>query len=193
MAFRIQLRRDTASKWTINNPVLLLGEPGIEIDTHKIKIGDGVLSWNSLPYLATQGPTGPSQPEYTGSFIAELGFTGGDLSSVTSSKGPDGTALTGPNWNFSFDTTTNTNFLVVTHNTGRVITSLNLQGLTLAPATGGRLVGYNIISPTGTDNGSLYLTASQDMNSFTVGNLTGDVISALSGSGRIVWTFGGTV
>lgn len=50
MAFRIQLRRDTALKWSINNPILLEGELGYETDTTYMKIGDGVTPWNSLPY-----------------------------------------------------------------------------------------------------------------------------------------------
>jgi len=43
-------RRDTAANWTAENPTLLAGEIGIESDTGKIKIGDGVTAWNSLSY-----------------------------------------------------------------------------------------------------------------------------------------------
>jgi hypothetical protein len=50
MAFRIQIRRDTAEKWMINNPILLEGEIGYETDTTYIKIGDGTTYWNDLPY-----------------------------------------------------------------------------------------------------------------------------------------------
>ena len=41
MAAKIQLRRDTASVWTSVNPTLALGEPGVETDTYKVKVGDG--------------------------------------------------------------------------------------------------------------------------------------------------------
>jgi hypothetical protein len=47
---RIQLRRDTAATWTSNNPVLALGEPGLETDTDKVKYGDGSTAWASLGY-----------------------------------------------------------------------------------------------------------------------------------------------
>lgn len=47
---KIQLRNDTAAKWTSVNPKLLKGEIGIEIDTRKIKIGDGTNKWNALSY-----------------------------------------------------------------------------------------------------------------------------------------------
>jgi len=50
MANRIQLRRGSAQEWANVNPTLAIGELGIEIDTGRIKIGDGVTSWNSLKY-----------------------------------------------------------------------------------------------------------------------------------------------
>jgi len=63
MSIRIQLRRDTEEAWNTNNPVLALGEPGINLDTGQIKIGDGVTNWNSLPYSMV-GPTGPAIAEF---------------------------------------------------------------------------------------------------------------------------------
>ena len=47
---RIQLRNDEAATWVEKNPVLLKGEMGIEVDTGKIKIGDGTKAWNELNY-----------------------------------------------------------------------------------------------------------------------------------------------
>lgn len=52
---KVQLRRDTASNWTTENPVLLSGEMGIESDTNKFKFGDGVKAWNDLPYVMSEG------------------------------------------------------------------------------------------------------------------------------------------
>jgi len=52
MAFKIQLRRDTAANWTVNNPLLLNGEIGIETDTLKFKIGNGTQRWNLLTNYA---------------------------------------------------------------------------------------------------------------------------------------------
>ena len=51
MTVKIQLRRGTASEWTAANPTLLSGEQGLETDTSKTKIGDGVTAWNSLGYV----------------------------------------------------------------------------------------------------------------------------------------------
>ena len=46
----ILIRNDTAANWTAANPVLSKGEFGIEIDTKKFKIGDGVTTWSQLQY-----------------------------------------------------------------------------------------------------------------------------------------------
>lgn len=70
----IQFRRGTAAEWFAVNPVLDDGEPGFETDTGKLKIGDGVSTWNGLSYFAgsggvgtpgadgAMGPAGPAVP-----------------------------------------------------------------------------------------------------------------------------------
>ncbi len=52
MASIIQIRRDTAANWTSANPTLAQGEIGFEIDTLKLKVGDGSTAWTSLSYYA---------------------------------------------------------------------------------------------------------------------------------------------
>jgi hypothetical protein len=58
VSVQIRSRRDTAANWATNNPVLGVGEIGIEIDVAapatapKLKVGNGVTAWNTLPYLA---------------------------------------------------------------------------------------------------------------------------------------------
>lgn len=47
-----RLRRDTAANWASVNPVLKLGEPGLETDTRRVKYGDGSTVWASLGYAA---------------------------------------------------------------------------------------------------------------------------------------------
>jgi hypothetical protein len=51
MATRIQLRRDTALNWQSNNPVLAVGELGLDLTNKNVKIGDGVTAWNLLDYV----------------------------------------------------------------------------------------------------------------------------------------------
>jgi hypothetical protein len=53
MSVQIQWRRDTAANWTSNNPTLGEGEAGLETDSGKWKMGDGVTAWTSLPYRGT--------------------------------------------------------------------------------------------------------------------------------------------
>ena len=50
MAVQIQMRRDTASNWTTNDPTLAAGEWGLETDTSKFKIGNGSTTWDNLAY-----------------------------------------------------------------------------------------------------------------------------------------------
>lgn len=52
MTIRIKLRRDTLANWATANPILALGEQGLETDTGRMKMGDGVTAWNNLDYSA---------------------------------------------------------------------------------------------------------------------------------------------
>jgi len=49
---KIQFRRDTGANWTLNNPILALGEMGLETDTGRFKLGDGVSEWDALVYAS---------------------------------------------------------------------------------------------------------------------------------------------
>jgi hypothetical protein len=51
MAVKIQFRRDTAANWELNNPVLAVGELGLDLTNKNIKIGDGTTAWNTLVYI----------------------------------------------------------------------------------------------------------------------------------------------
>jgi hypothetical protein len=60
---QIQLRRASAASWTSVNPILALGEMGIETDTKRLKVGDGVSQWSALTYFfptVTSTPTANS-------------------------------------------------------------------------------------------------------------------------------------
>ena len=51
---KMQIRRDTATNWETNNPVLSAGEFGYDSTNKKIKIGDGLTNWNNLNFLGEQ-------------------------------------------------------------------------------------------------------------------------------------------
>jgi hypothetical protein len=66
MTTKIKLRRDTAANWTLSNPVLALGEPGLETDSRRVKYGDGVTAWNQLEYAA--GGSGTDSNDFSTQF-----------------------------------------------------------------------------------------------------------------------------
>lgn len=51
---KLIIRNDVAANWTTHNPKLSKGEVGLETDTLKMKVGDGVTQWNALPYYNDQ-------------------------------------------------------------------------------------------------------------------------------------------
>jgi hypothetical protein len=78
---QLQFRRGTASQWTSANTLLADGELAIETDTSKFKIGNGITSWNTLPYGGLVGPIGTigNSVAFDISFNANI-FVGGDVS-----------------------------------------------------------------------------------------------------------------
>ena len=50
-----QLKRGNSADWQSINPVLRVGEPGFEMDTGRLKIGDGSTEWNALKYVGECG------------------------------------------------------------------------------------------------------------------------------------------
>ena len=85
----IRVRRGTAAQWTASNRVLALGELGLETDTHKLKGGDGVTAWSSLPYISSGGGGGGggggnSWGSITGSLSSQT-----DLQSALNAKADD--------------------------------------------------------------------------------------------------------
>lgn len=55
MTIRTQQRNDTAANFTSVNPVLRVGEIGLENDTGLFKFGDGTTVWTGLPYSVSGG------------------------------------------------------------------------------------------------------------------------------------------
>ena len=76
MTSRLQNRRDIASAWTSANPTLAAGEMGLETDTSKFKMGDGVTAWNSLAYAYSAGAQGITGAQGTNGTAGAQGTTG---------------------------------------------------------------------------------------------------------------------
>jgi hypothetical protein len=81
MAVNILLRRGTAAEWTASNPILLEGEVGVETDSKKLKVGDGLTVWASLPYITLTPSAAASiyatiaNPSFTGTVTLDTGVT----------------------------------------------------------------------------------------------------------------------
>ena len=56
--WQVNIRRDTKANWVLRNPILLDQEIGLETDTRKFKIGNGITPWNLSPYGTLSGPNG---------------------------------------------------------------------------------------------------------------------------------------
>lgn len=50
----IELREGTVAEWTAANPILRAGEAGVESDTLKLKVGNGIAAWTGLPYFLNE-------------------------------------------------------------------------------------------------------------------------------------------
>lgn len=96
---RFELRYGTTAQWETANPLLREGEPGIEVlvsGQRSMKIGDGILLWNDLPYfIDTGGVAGPPGPEGDSAYEVAVnnGFVGTEaqwLDSLEGDQGPQG-------------------------------------------------------------------------------------------------------
>lgn len=82
---RIQVRRGNASSWVSVNPILSQGEFGYEVDTGKLKVGDGQNAWNSLGYFPVEWSAVSSKPA-----VIAAGATQAAARSVISAASLDG-------------------------------------------------------------------------------------------------------
>ena len=143
---RVQLRRDSAAAWASNNPILASGEIGIELqvvntDPVKIKVGNGIHDWNTLPYQ----PTGSSGG--TWATLAANTFTGTQTAPKVVATFVDKLLTVTPNAGNSntvtIDTDLNTSFIVDnTSSTGNItVTFAGKAGVT----TGNNEMGAVIV------------------------------------------------
>lgn len=111
---QFQLRRGLASEWTSVNPILASGEMGLETDTYKVKVGDGVLNWNDLPYgigyydlqsVTVTGNTTNVAINITNSSVSSNSATG--ALTVAGGAGIGGNLNVGNNFTVSGTTTVN--------------------------------------------------------------------------------------
>ena len=84
----------TSAQWSNANPVLMSGEMGVESDTQKYKIGDGVTRWSNLSYASgvpidttlSASSTNPVQNKVINKEFESLTLTSGMLSTPSSNE-----------------------------------------------------------------------------------------------------------
>ena len=95
----IKHRRGTTAQWESRNPILKDAEFGVDLDTGKFKVGNGVSRWLDLPYFVNEedleelegipGPQGAPGPQ---GIQGEAGTEGPrGLQGDTGPEGPQGT------------------------------------------------------------------------------------------------------
>jgi hypothetical protein len=98
MADIIQWRRDGSNNWSTANPVMADGEVGYATDASMFKIGNGISSWNNLPYYSSGGGGGgntltmfansnTTQSSSGTANISSLNFAGAGIASVGVTNG----------------------------------------------------------------------------------------------------------
>jgi hypothetical protein len=124
----IQLKRGLSAALTEVNLVLSSGEPCVELDTGKIKIGDGTTAWVNLPYVSgftgatgVAGATGP---------VGQTGATGVQgVQGVTGATGVQGVqGVTGPAGSAATATTNAGDLTSGTLNDARLSANVVLTG-----------------------------------------------------------------
>jgi len=69
MAVIIQIRGDLSENWIAANPILAEREFAYEMDTQRMKVGDGTTAWNSLGYVETVRELERITPVVTGGVL----------------------------------------------------------------------------------------------------------------------------
>ena len=84
---RLKIRRGSSVQWLTVNPTLADGELGFESDTNKLRIGDGITPFSSLPYFFSSGAF-PDLGTYDPSLFvgSDAAAYSGDLNTLTGRK-----------------------------------------------------------------------------------------------------------
>jgi len=183
MATQIQLRRDTASNWTSNNPTLAAGEFGWEQDTNKFKIGTGSEAWNSLGYASDGDTAGITfvGDDSTGTLVKQNEtFKIAGTQNITAVVSGDTLTLTGPDLSSYLTSVSESD--VTQHQSALSITESQISDLSHFSGAYADLTGKPTIPTNNTEltNGAGYITAS---STDTLTNKSGNVSQFTNDSG----------
>ena len=156
MILHLQLRRDTSANWTTANPLLLMGEVGLETDTGQMKVGDGATAWNALPYGGIQGPEGQQGPQGAEGQEGDPGPAGpmGSLLGVTTITGTTHTLQAANDGHMLYCTSSSPVTINTAPGLGAAFSAMIIQGdtgqVTVAQGSGTTLASYaNLLKTAG--------------------------------------------
>jgi hypothetical protein len=218
MAFRIQLRRDTSDKWTVNNPILLSGEIGYETNTRYIKIGDGTTYWNDLEYWndgvlpqdfdilknGSSGLTGATGINFVGDNQVTYDGKVANINLLGNSSPVYKVTVNLDNGDFaSFSSSsgpdgqplTGSNWNFTLNNNGNNVTVVHNKGsVPFGLSVHGNDSSEIFVNyPSGTTGGSFSLSYPISKNNFTVYNINSiNTGASPSGTVDVIWSFGST-
>lgn len=170
MATLIQVRRDTLTNWTSNDPVLANGEIAFVTDENKFKVGNGSDSFSELPYLQADA--------YIDSVVLGTDTTGNYVAQVSASG--SGISVTGSGESAS----------VTIENTGVVSLAGTANEIEVSASTGA--VTLSLPSTINADTTGNAATATALATSRTI-NLGGDLSGSASFNGTSDITINATV
>lgn len=192
---QFQLRRGASSDWTAANPTLAQGELVLDLNSNRLKIGDGATPFNGLGYLPVgsvsfSGGTSSgllNNLVFSNSNNVSFGLNG---STLTASVAAGGGGIT--NVNLSAGTTSQNLSNLVFSNSNGVTFGLNGSTVTASVAAGGGgLTNVNVSAGTTSQNLSNFVFSNSNgvsfgLNGSTVtgshNGLTSQSNQALSGS-----------
>lgn len=150
--YRFVLRRGLKADWTAKNEILLQGEFGLELDTGKLKIGDGTTAWNTLAYFAAGDVGGVTALSGTSHTLALV-----DANKTLISGSSSAFALSIPlNATIPFDIGTK---IAYTQGAAGALTVSAVSGVTLHAPNGaatGRQYDGGVIEKIGTDEWQIW-------------------------------------
>lgn len=100
----MRIRRGTRTQWLDRNPVLASGEPALELDTMRLKVGNGLAVWSDLPYIS-KGDPGPGEIPVGGQYyMVSVDETGDDDIDFPPAERPE-SLWPGTEWNLLYQGT----------------------------------------------------------------------------------------
>lgn len=199
-----RIRRDTSANWTAVNPVLELGEPGLETNTRRVKYGDGATAWNALPYstavVAFADVTG-KPTTLAGYGITDAQPLDSDLTAIAAlSTTSFGRALLALADAAALRTAAGLGTMATQNANGVAITGGALAGITAATFGLGAnnfqitTTGQHLRLMNGAELGNIQLQSTGQLDIWAHGDNATDIVRVLtgSGSGTIRGTFSTT-